>query len=108
MKTATEIRFEMDAKKLAFKILLNDPLAQAERISNHYIAHAQMSLQLKRLLEELSHTSAPSKDLYFAIDFCVNEIKRGHLHDFGLELEWKPEQQWLNQALNEGDGTYKP
>jgi hypothetical protein len=42
-----------------------------------------------------------------AIDFLVSDIKRGHLHDLGLELEWKSDE-WLNQALNESDGTYKP
>lgn len=84
MKSASQINYEQMQMDLAYNMLAEHPYQQAERIAKHYVAHATIALQI---LELLKH-KGESKDIELCAERLVNEIKRNHRHDFGIDLEW--------------------
>jgi len=108
-KTATQIRVEMMQMRQAYCRLERDFVSQAEAIANHYIAHAQIALELKRVVQHYKELDALASTMS-VMQIMVDQIKANHKYDFGIELEWpkRTQPEWLSQALNEGDGTYKP
>lgn len=85
---ASEIRYENAAKQLAFARLQQCPESQAEAICKHYVAHAVLALDTLRLIEA-ARFSEDRTSADYAIKSFVATIKRNHLHDFGIELEWR-------------------
>jgi len=86
--------------------LANDTLAQAEAIANHYVAHAHIAQQLRKLVEmsrRCKSCCAPGVDQ--VIDFMVAQIKSGHLHDLGLFLEWGSALPNEKHAEKQSDGS---
>ena len=86
--SSTAIRYEASAIALAYQSLCQCQDRQAETIARHYIAHATLALNLLHLIEARRHSSDPV-NLDAAIDHCVQQIKRNHMYDFGIELEWR-------------------
>jgi hypothetical protein len=60
---------------------------QEECIAHHYVALAQLSLQIMALIE--TRKRAPSRDVDDTIKYLTGVIRATHLSDFGIELEWR-------------------
>jgi hypothetical protein len=85
--SAMSVRYEMQAMALAHERLRRFPEQQAEAIGKHYAAHATLALNLLELVRARRGSDDPT-NLDAAIAHCVDQIKRNHRHDFGIELEW--------------------
>jgi hypothetical protein len=72
---------------LAYERMLKCPEAQAEVIAKHYVAHATLALNLLELTRSRRCSDNPQQ-LDAAIAWHVEEIRRNHRRDFGIELEW--------------------
>ncbi len=91
--SASATRYQMEAARLAKKQLWLCPQSQAEKIGKHYCSLAIVALQLlefcdmardTRFDDDLKqHEMAKS-----AIKNLSDEIRKHHLYDFGIELEW--------------------
>lgn len=86
-QTATAINYEKAASELARLRLLKYPSEQAETIAKHYVAHAVLALDLLKMIEARRQSDEPG-NLDWAIAYSLEQIKRNHLHDFGIALEW--------------------
>lgn len=95
-QTASSIRYQQALVSLAQRRLRGRPLQQAEAIAKHYAAHATLAINLLHLIEAQREAAQQDSGTPAAIDAAANayiayhveEIKRNHLHDFGIELEW--------------------
>jgi hypothetical protein len=85
--SATATRYEMAAMALAYERMMKCPECQPEAIAKHYAAHATLALNLIELCKDRRYSDNP-QELDAAIAHCVEQIKRNHRHDFGIELEW--------------------
>ncbi len=72
---------------LAYERLKRLPEMQAEIIAKHYAAHATLALTLLKLIQARRYSDNPSV-FNSEIAYCMNQIKRNHQYDFGIELEW--------------------
>jgi hypothetical protein len=89
--TMTEIMM----RQQRYAMLSEHQHIQEETIANHYSSLAHMAMQLRMLIEErnfIRRNGHDSKNLDDAIEMMTKEIKKIHLADFGLELEW-PERK---------------
>lgn len=88
--TATEIRYEQMLGELARERFYTHPETAAEAIAAHYASHATMALQLLELikLKRYAPPEASTTHADEAIEYLTNHIKRDHLNDFGIPLEW--------------------
>lgn len=86
----SEIDMARRAASAAYDRLARCPELQAEAIARHYTTLAPMAAQLLYLIEAQASSEACRMhgDVAGAIAHCVNEIKRNHRFDFGLELAW--------------------
>lgn len=80
-------RYEQHLSALAYDRLSKFPEQQAETIARHYTAHATLALNLLELIRARRYSDNP-KDLDAGIAYHLEQIKRNHRHDFGIELEW--------------------
>ena len=97
-KTATQIRLDADKARLSYSMLRADPQAQAEAIARHYIAHAQMALQIVKLLDAKKIIGDPNPAIDEIVEFQVKQIKANHWADFGIALEWPAlREEYLNR-----------
>ena len=85
--SATYARCEMESMARAYERLHRFPEQQAEAIGKHYAAHATLALNLLELLRARRYSDDPT-NFDAAIAHCVDQIKRNHRYDFGIELEW--------------------
>lgn len=88
MKSHAELQQDRITIDLARRRLVGSASEQARAIAKHYVRHAMLAQTLARLLEaqclRCAHPDAES-----LIQSMVNQIKRDHLHDFGIALEWE-------------------
>lgn len=93
IQNKTAARYELELAKLAHNSMWKNPEGQAEKIAKHYCAHALLALQLLRFCE-IKRNCKFDSDLTnflntdFAIRNLTDDIKRNHLYDFGIPLEW--------------------
>ena len=79
-------RFEQARQRHQFEMLSRSVELQEEAIVNHYVAFANLAMQLRTLVNQRKLIrSEESDDL---IRFLVGKIKQGHLMEFGIQLEW--------------------
>jgi hypothetical protein len=83
-------RHEMMDMMLKYRMLSEHPKAQAEAIARHYAAYANIALDLLNIVEAKRHapTGADTTSSDDAIRYLVDEIKQGHAHDLGIQLDW--------------------
>lgn len=83
-------RHEMMDMMLKYRMLSEHPQAQAEAIARHYLAHTNLALDLLNIIEvkRLAPTGAGTTSSDDAIRYLVDEIKQGHAHDLGIQLDW--------------------
>ena len=86
-ETASSITYERERIGVAYEKLSRFPSEQAEAIARHYVAHAQISMQIIALVEARRH-SASQDSFDAAIDYCVQQIKQNHKYDLNIELKW--------------------
>lgn len=98
---ATQTRMTEMMRDLAFGRLSEYPDRQAFAIAEHYVSMAHLALELHRVLEARRLLASPHSNpcVNHAIGEMVCEIKRHHLIDLGLELEWPspPETHQTNR-----------
>ena len=66
---------------------LNHPQSQPEMIAHHYTKLAATALNLLRLCEMRRYCQTTDQTDE-AIELLTEEIKRYHLEDLGIPLEW--------------------
>lgn len=84
-ETASQARYDLMQADIARTCMTTWPkVEQARRIARHYMAHALIAEQLHRL------TSDPMREqeVLPMVEAIVANIKRNHLVDFGIPLEW--------------------
>lgn len=88
------LRHEMMDMMLKYRMLSEHPKAQAEAIAKHYAAYANIALDLLNIVEAKRHapTGADTTSSDDAIRYLVDEIKQGHAHDLGIQLDWPNEK----------------
>ena len=72
---------------LSYERLHRFPEAQAEAIGRHYAAHTKIAMEILKLIE-LRQYATDTTNVDAAIAYFVEQIKRNHRHDFGIDLEW--------------------
>ncbi len=68
--------------------LRDNPKTQAQSIARHYCENANYSMRIMELIK-LRGMTDDEKSLDECISFYVNQIKRNHREDLGIELEWQ-------------------
>lgn len=74
------------ADKIRDALSISSPLVQEELIADHYVAQAQLAMQLKQLIKLRKREG--TGDFDEVIRYGVAQIKQAHLRDFGIPLEW--------------------
>ena len=64
------------------------PISRAETLARHYVAHAMIAQHCLKLIELRRHSGVVSEDLDAMIQQCTDQIKKDHMHTFGILLEW--------------------
>lgn len=82
-----ELRHKHELGNMARHKLMKYPDHQAEVIAKHYVAHANIAMEILKMVECARHTGAYA-ELDRSIQMLVDEIKNNHWHDFGIELNW--------------------
>lgn len=85
--SATALRYQAAIKAMKHEQFFKHPQTQAEVIATHYCSLAILSLNLLEMIK-LRHHLQGSEQLDIVIEHHIGEIKRHHLNDFGIELEW--------------------
>lgn len=87
--TATQINVtEMQVRRRR-NMLQRSKHIQEEAIANHYASCGTIALQLRVLCEERKFSGSSKLD--DAILLLSGKIRRAHMNDFGIELEWNNE-----------------
>lgn len=72
--------------------LLRYPHLQAEAIAEHYTKLAMIAMDLRHLTNMRRHADHDNTEIDWAINNITDGIKRQHLEDFGIPLEWEEEE----------------
>ena len=86
MKHTALNRFAQARKQHQYAMLARSSEDQEEQIAKHYVAFAQIAMQLRELTEERKRNNSP--ELNELIQYLCKKIREGHLMEFGIELEW--------------------
>jgi hypothetical protein len=96
-QTASEIDLEKRARFLARGFLFEHPEEQARVVAEHYLSHAHIARALIHLIGEFNnarrHGLGTANNMRDGIEILLGEIKRDHLVDFGIPLEWRKETE---------------
>lgn len=101
--TARSIQFAEQQAAMSYDRMLRHPDYQAEAIAKHYASLATISSDLLKLTE-LRRNRDDAEQCHAieeTITHHVNLIKRTHLGDFGLALEW-PEPNTSDTTIPKG------
>lgn len=89
-KTASQAREELMRAEIARDVMFRSSrLQRAKRIAEHYVAHAMVAQQIVRLLDSLP-CGEVDPETACMVERMVEDIKRNHLYDFGIMLDWAP------------------
>lgn len=81
------------AEMALIRLNRSTPEDQARAIAVHYTSMATVALSLQRLINSSEgRTATPETAL--AIQRLSEVIRTQHLHDFGIELEWRSPDIW--------------
>lgn len=91
MKTSSLTIAAIDEAAMRFGTLVGHPERQAEAIIHHYAAHASMAIDVFRVMEKYRGLHPQDHPDHYRdyINHAVYLIRRGHLADFGIPLEWE-------------------
>ena len=98
-RSISEIRMEEERRLMAYyHMSKSSPIQRAEAIAKHYVVHANLAMNLLKLLEMARHHGCPGDSMY-AAKMMVDQITSDHMHDFGIKLEWPlPENTLSNES----------
>ena len=72
------------------RLTRSSPAGQAEAIASHYMSLFNTARDLHELVKMRRYGGRSELDS--VIEYLVNDIKRAHRGDFGIELEWPAER----------------
>lgn len=79
--------YQIAQRQMRYAMLARNAEIQAEIIAQHYASLASIALQVVKLIEVRRHTGHhPEVD--YCVDGLIDEMKRRHLQDLGIPLEW--------------------
>lgn len=88
-ETATEIRDQAERKRLTHISMSRlSPEDEALVLAEHYLSLIDCAFQLHRLIRIKRDHDGPVQTIDQEIRHLADDIKRKHLLDFGIELEW--------------------
>lgn len=66
--------------------------SQAEAIADHYAKLASDAMKLRHMVHLIRYSQLSPSEHEETLAYIVRNFKRHHADDFGIELEWKGEQ----------------